>query len=51
MLLYFIERAGENIVKEIRRKIMNLGAIIMMGFGCSIVWGGLFFAIFKALKK
>lgn len=30
---------------------MNTGAIIMMVFGCTIVWGGLLLSIGITLKK
>lgn len=30
---------------------MNIGAVIMMIFGCTIVWGGLLISIGIALKK
>lgn len=30
---------------------MNTSAVIMMVFGCTIVWGGLLLSIGKTLKK
>ncbi|STO32077.1 Uncharacterised protein [Fusobacterium necrogenes] len=30
---------------------MNIGAVIMMIFGCTIVWGGLLISIGITLKK
>ncbi|WP_410208670.1 MetS family NSS transporter small subunit [Fusobacterium sp.] len=30
---------------------MTTGAVVMMTFGCVVVFGGLFTAIFVALKK
>ena len=30
---------------------MNTSAVIMMGFGCTIVWGGLLLSIGITLKK